>query len=190
MLKLILVFLSFQASAAITASRPEGAVVLSEIEQLPVRLVRLHLTAIEEGQCTDFTEQMEDLDAYTWVSDQYVSFYVLPCARWPFNQTWKVYAEFNEPHPDGHGMFRRLQVSAFDPKGKMIGTDVVHEWIWKSETKTFATAFFNGGRKECGTFHEYTWDDGELKFTLKRARVKTKCDNDPNWPEVPIPQPE
>lgn len=190
MLKLLLLFLSFQAMAATPESRSEGVVVLTELEQLPARLVKLHLASIDEGHCMKLEEQMESLDAYTWVSDQYVSFYIVPCALWSANQTWKVYAEFNEPHDDGHGMFRRLQVSAFDAKGKMIGTDVVHDWVWNNEDKTLATAFYNDGRPDCGTLHKYAWDDGELKFTLKRARVKTKCDGGSNWPEVVIPQGE
>lgn len=193
-LSILVVAGTFDSKASATALgshhlRAEIAQVYSEVEAIPARLVKLHLSMMEEGQCMKLEEQLEVVDAFSWKVDHYTTLHVIPCALWAHSQTWKVYAEFNEPREDGHGMFRRLHLPAFDIEGKLTASDMIYDWIWIESKKSLAQAFFYNGRSDCGTIHEYVWDESTFEFKLKGARVKKKCDGDSSpWPEVGIPQ--
>ncbi len=168
---------------------PETAKTYEEIETLPVRLVKMHLVSVSEGQCTiDLAEQLETENAFSWEVSDYVRLYAVPCAKWADNQSWKIYAEFNEPQKDNHGMFRRMTFATLDWQGRIQASDIVHIWNWNDEKKTIESAFLYNGRLDCGSLYEYIWDEPTQIFKMNRVRMKSVCDGDMGeWPEIPLP---
>lgn len=190
---LFLYLISFQSKAQ-QADNPhklplEGAEVYSSVEDIPVRLLKLHLVSIAEKQCTDVVEQLETERAVSWQADAYTRIHAIPCALWGDNQSWKIYFEFNEPELDGHGLFKRALFSSLDWKGNIVASDIVHLWIWEEGRKALRTMFLMNGRVDCGSQYDYAYDDGTLQFKLIKARLKFKCDGqEGEWPEISLPK--
>ena len=194
-LKFILLFISFLSFKTPAQSEnphrlpSQNRVSYSGVEEIPVRLLKLHLVSIAEKQCTDVVEQLETVKGESWQVDAYTRIHAIPCALWGDNQSWKIYFEFNEPEADKRGLFKRVLFSSLDWKGNIVASDVIHMWIWKEDSKALRTMFLMNGRVDCGSQYDYAYDDGTLQFKLVKARLKFKCDGqEGEWPEISLPK--
>jgi len=167
--------------------KPDQA--LDSSDKLPARLVQLHSDSISEGKCQDLNGQLAVAPATTWKVDNYTNLYAIPCGDWASVQTWKIYAEFNEPKGDGHGLFRRLFFTALDWSGNFVATDILYNWKWNDQAHELDMIFLYNGRQDCGSSYEYIWDPANFEFTLKSASQKTTCDGNMSaWPQIPLPK--
>jgi len=167
---------------------PVDAKVYSEVEELPFKLVKIHLAGVDEGQCTiDLPEQLETENAYSWKVNKDIVF-ALPCARWGDNQSWRIYVTSDNPEMGKLEHFKRLMFATVDWQGQFNATDVVHSWIWDENAQSIKSMFLYNGRPDCGSLYEYGWDEGRLSFKLNSVRMKSVCDGDMGeWAEVQLP---
>lgn len=165
--------------------------IFKAMDQLPLRLLEMHVVSIDEGQCTaDLPEQLETVNAFTWLLEDgfnYNRFYAIPCARYGDNQSWKIYVESNETqkYQDGSGLFQRARLPYYDWTKRITGRDLVYMWIWEPTDQSISSIFLKNGRTDCGSRHDYIWDAGAQEFHLAKARLKADCDGQEGpWPEI------
>lgn len=167
---------------------PADAKTYTEVEKLPFKLVKIHLAAVTEGQCTvDLPEQLETENAFSWTVEK-ETFFAVPCARWGDNQSWRIYVTSDNPEQGTLEHFKRMMFATLDWQGQFNATDVIHAWQWNENAKSLQSLFLYNGRSDCGSLYEYGWDEGRLSFKLNTVHMKSVCDGDlSKWPQVQLP---
>jgi hypothetical protein len=159
--------------------------------QLPKRLAHLQAETIEDQQCqADWSNWTASGGFQKFnLNDAYTTLYLIPCAQWAgnsVNMSWKVYTEFNEPEPDGHGSFRHVTLAGMDLHQNLVGLSDVYNGSWQADRQQLTSTYYFFARKDCGLKQVFQWDSAQQNFQLHEVRLKPTCDGqtEDEWPLV------